>query len=94
VHARDLASLSSEISTLESHFCNKSHFCDRSRYSIESRYLVEYHYLARSHSIEKKEDIDSEGIIARDVVDNLVGDVVDIVEEEDVAEGVVDVIAR
>jgi hypothetical protein len=56
VQARDLALLSSEISTLESHFCD------------------------RSHSVEEEENVDSEGIMAGDVVDDLVGDAVDVVE--------------
>jgi hypothetical protein len=83
VHARDLAPLSSKISTLESYFCN------RSRRSIRDRYLAESYYLVESYSIEEEENIDSEGVIAGDIVDDLVRDAVDIVEEEDVAEGVI-----
>jgi hypothetical protein len=56
VQARDLALLSSEISTLRSYFCD------------------------RSHSIEEEKDVDSEGVVVEDVVDDLVGDAVDVVE--------------
>jgi pantothenate kinase len=94
VHTRDLASLSSKISTLESYFCDRSHFYDRDYYSIRDRYLARYYYLVESHSIEKKKNVDSEDIIVRDVVDNLVGDAVDIVEEKNIAEDIIDIIAR
>jgi hypothetical protein len=61
---------------------------------MRSRYLVESYYLAESYSIEKKEDVDLEGIIAGDIVDDLVGDVVDIVEEKNIVEDIIDIIAR
>jgi hypothetical protein len=56
VQAHDFTSLSSEISTLESYFCNRDH------YSMRSYYLARSHYLVESYSIEE-EDIDLEGII-------------------------------
>jgi hypothetical protein len=94
VHTRDLASLSSEISILESYFCDKDHFCDRSRYSIEDYYLARYYYLVESYSIEEEKDVDSKGVIAGDVVDDLVEDAIDIVEKENIVEGIIDIIAR
>jgi hypothetical protein len=63
VHARDLALLSSEISTLRGHFCDRSHFYDESRRSVRDYYLARGYYLAGSYSIEEKEDVDSEGVV-------------------------------
>jgi hypothetical protein len=94
VHTRDLTSLSSEISTLESYFCNRSYFYNRSYYSIESYYLARSYYLVESYSIEEKKDIDLESIVVRDIIDDLVGDIVDIVEKKDVVEDIIDIIAR
>jgi hypothetical protein len=57
MQARDLAPLSSEISTLG------GHFCDRSRRSVGGRYPAGGHYLAGGHSVEEEEDVDSEGVV-------------------------------
>jgi hypothetical protein len=61
---------------------------------MRSYYLVEYYYLVESYSIEKKKNIDLEDIIARDIVDDLVGDIVDIVEEKNIVEDIIDIIMR
>jgi hypothetical protein len=61
---------------------------------MRSRYLVESHYLVESYSIEKKKDVDLEDIIAGDIVDDLVRDIVDVVREENVVEDIIDIIAR
>jgi hypothetical protein len=94
VYTRNLILLSSKISTLESHFYDRSHFCNESRYSIENYYLAGDYYLVESYSIEEEKDIDSEGIIAGDIVDNLVGDIVNIVEKKNIVEDIIDIIAR
>jgi hypothetical protein len=47
---------------------------------MRDHYLARDYYLVEDYSIEKEENIDLEDIIAGDVVDDLVRDIVDIVE--------------
>jgi hypothetical protein len=44
--------------------------------------------------MKEKKNIDLEDIIARDIIDNLVEDIVDIVEKKNVVEDIIDIIAR